>query len=81
MSTTAPYASPRSVDFTRRSGWFLEMPIGLGLGYQVARLVQISADFALRPGFDFHGDAFAGPNPVDQPKMGLSGLVGAALDF
>jgi hypothetical protein len=81
MSLSGPYASPRTAEFTRRSGWFLEMPIGLGLGYQVARIAQISADFALRPGFNFKGDAFDGPNPVDQPKMGFSVLLGAALDF
>jgi hypothetical protein len=81
MNTTNMYGSPRTVDFTRRSGWFLEMPIGLGLGYQVGRIAQISADFALRPGFNFNGDAFNGPNPVDQPKMGFTVLIGAALDF
>ncbi len=74
-------SGPLAADLTSRSGWFLEVPIGLGLGYQVQRAVQLSADFALRPGFNFKGDAFEGEKAYDQPKMGLSLLLGAAIDI
>lgn len=74
-------ASPIAADITKREGWFLETPIGLGLGYQVLRIVQLSADFALRPGFSFKGDAYEGEKAFDKPTMGFSFLLGAAIDI
>lgn len=81
LVTTGMYGSARTADVTRRSGWFLEMPIGLGLGYQVVRFAQISADFALRQGFNFKGDAYEGNDPLGKPKTGFTVMAGAALDF
>lgn len=81
MATQMTLTSAPAATLSNRDGWFLEAPIGLGLAWQAARVLQLSADFALRPGFNFKGDAFKGTNPVDEPKMGFSFLVGIALDF
>jgi len=82
FATQAAYtASPIAADITKREGWFLEVPIGLGLGYQILRVVQLSADFALRPGFSFKGEAYEGDKAYDKPTMGLSFLLGAAIDI
>lgn len=82
LALSPAYTSgPVAADVTKREGWFLEAPIGLGLGYQVLRIVQFSADFALRPAFSFNGDAYEGSQAYDKPKMGLSFLLGAAIDI
>lgn len=81
VSQPAYTSTPVAADITKREGWFLEAPLGLGLGYQVLRIVQLSADFALRPGFSFKGDAYEGSKGYDKPTMGFSCLLGAAIDL
>ena len=70
-----------SIGFIERDGHFLEVPIGLGAGYKVAKLLELSLDFALRPGFGFGGDAYEGDQAVDETKIGLTGLFGVSVDL
>lgn len=69
------------VGFIQRDGHFLEVPLGIGLGYKIGGIFELSADIALRPGFGFGGDAYEGPYPVDETKIGLTGLIGASIDL
>lgn len=71
----------RPTQFTSLAGHFAEVPFGLGLGYKVAKIAMISAEFVLRPGFGFGGDAYSLPNGFGEPKMGFTGMLGASLDF
>lgn len=75
------YAAQTTANVQKRDGWFLEVPIGLGVAYKIASIAQVFVDFAFRPGFNFKGDAHAGPYAIDEPKTGLSVLAGGALDF
>ncbi|MFW5741118.1 MAG: hypothetical protein ACOC1F_12205, partial [Myxococcota bacterium] len=70
-----------SVDFVERDGHFLEVPIGIGAGYKVAKLFELSLDVAFRPGFAFGGDAFEGDQSVDETRIGLTGMLGASIDL
>ncbi len=77
------YAATSGVPFglQPREGHFLELPVGLGLGYKAAKIVLLSLDLALRPSFGFEGDAYKGASPVDETKLGFTGLLGASFDL
>ena len=66
---------------TPRDGHFLEAPVGLGLGYKTARIIELSLDLAIRPSFGFAGDAYEGPSGYDKTTMGYTGMLGAAIDL
>jgi hypothetical protein len=74
MSTTP------TAELTKHDGWFLEVPIGLGLAWKPFKVVQLSVDYALRPGFNYKGSAYEGAHPCND-KIGMSLLFGVALDF
>lgn len=66
-----------------RSGYFLEIPLGIGLAYEIASILHVSADFTVRPAFAHFGDAFDDElrEPNDAHAFGYSVLGGLALDF
>jgi opacity protein-like surface antigen len=63
-----------------RGGHFVEIPIGIGLAYQVLEVFQLSLDVAYRPGSAFGGSAFDSVG-VTRPTSGYSVLLGAAIDL
>lgn len=65
--------------FRQRDGWFLEVPVGLGLGLTAADILMLSADFAIRPSFEFHGSAFY--EEAADTSMGYTFMLGASLDL
>jgi opacity protein-like surface antigen len=69
------------VQFIQRDGHYLEIPIGIGLGYKIGNFFMLSADISLRPGVGFGGDAYKGHSPVDETKIGMTGLIGASMDL
>ena len=85
--TVASYPGLYTPDVTttvdERSGYFFEVPVGLGLAYEIASILHISADFTFRPGFGHFGDAFDEDvrEPNDTHAVGWSVLAGLALDF
>jgi hypothetical protein len=64
-----------------RSGHFFELPIGVGIAYEVIAIFQLSLDAAYRPGVAFGGDAFSGIGAANHPSGGWSLLLGAALSL
>lgn len=64
-----------------RKGHFYELPVGLGLGYKTAKILELSIDFGVRPSFGFGGDAYDGPAAYDKTKLGFTGMLGVALDL
>jgi len=72
-----------STTLEERSGYFFEVPLGLGLAYEIASILHISADFTFRPAFGHFGDAFDQDlrEPNDAEVVGWSVLGGLALDF
>ncbi|MCU0691663.1 MAG: outer membrane beta-barrel protein [Polyangiaceae bacterium] len=72
---------PMLSEVVERDGHFVELPIGLGVGYKLAKLVELTADVALRPGFGFGGDAYDGPQKYDESNVGLAAMLGAAVDL
>jgi hypothetical protein len=82
--TAASYSWPSvtygglTVPERNASGHFFEIPIGIGLAYDVAPLFQVFAEAAYRPGVGFAGNAY----PDDaRPTRGYSFLVGAAINL
>jgi opacity protein-like surface antigen len=71
----------RSGGFEARSGHFLETPVGVGIAYELAKIIHLSADFALRPGMSFGGAAYDDDPGYGQPKFGWSLMAGAALNL
>lgn len=71
----------RSGGFEARSGHFLEIPVGVGVAYELAKIIHLSADFALRPGSSFGGSAYDDAPGYGQPKFGWSLMAGAALNL
>lgn len=69
------------VDFVEADGHFVEVPIGLGVGYKLAKLFELSLDFAIRPGFGFGGSAYDAGSGYDESKIGFTGLLGASVDL
>jgi opacity protein-like surface antigen len=63
-----------------RAGHFLELPIGVGLAYELAGLFHLSADAAYRPGVSFGGDAY-NTYGISHPASGWSVLLGAAINL
>jgi len=89
VGVTYPVEGTTRVDLTSvvptslipRDGHFLEVPVGLGLGYKTAKIVELSLDLAIRPSFGFAGDAYEGSLAYDKTKMGYTGMLGAAIDL
>jgi Outer membrane protein beta-barrel domain len=85
--TVASYPGLQTADVSttvdERSGYFFEVPVGLGLAYEIASILHISADFTFRPAFGHFGDAFDESlrEPNDAHVVGWSVLGGLALDF
>jgi hypothetical protein len=73
--------STRTGGYADVDGHFVEVPLGVGLAWDVAKVFALSADFALRPGSSFGGSAYEGSGAVTLPKptSGWSLLLGAAL--
>lgn len=71
----------RTGGFEARRGYFFETPVGLGVAYEVIRILHLSADFAMRPGFGFGGAAYDDVSAYSEPKWGYSILLGAAVDL
>jgi hypothetical protein len=62
-----------------RGGHFVEIPVGVGIAFDVLPLLQGSLDFAYRPGTAFGGNLYdAG---VPKPTNGFSVMLGIALDL
>jgi len=64
-----------------RSGRFLEVPIGVGIGQEVLERLELSLDVAYRPGLAFAGDAFGDAPAISRPGFGWSVLFDATVDF
>jgi opacity protein-like surface antigen len=65
-----------------RSGHFLEIPIGVGLGFEkLLEIFQLSLDATYRPAVAFGGDAFSGLGAANHPTNGWSLLLGAAVNL
>lgn len=85
--TLASYPGLATADVTtsieERAGYFLEVPLGIGLAYEIASILHVSADFTVRPAFAHFGDAFDATlrEPNDAQTFGYSVLGGVALDF
>ena len=73
--TWVNYSTP-----TDALGHFWEVPIGVGVAYEVIPLLQISLDVAYRPGMSFGGTAFDSAN-ISHPTSGYSVLLGAAINL
>ena len=71
----------RTGGFEARRGRFWEVPVGIGVAYEVIRILHLSADVAVRPGMSFGGDAYELTPPYSEPKWGYSVLLGAAIDL
>lgn len=71
----------KSGGFATNDGHFWETPIGVGVAYEVLKLVHLSLDVAWRPGMSFGGSAYEGVPPLSQPRGGWSAMLGAALDL
>lgn len=71
----------RTGGFETRAGRFYEIPIGIGSAYEIAKIFHLSADFAIRPGMGFGGEAYEKSPPYNEPKWGYSLMLGAALDL
>ena len=84
--TLASYPKLSAADRTaidERNGYFFEVPVGVGLAYEIASILHVSADFTFRPAFGFGGDAYDETLFVanDAHAAGWSVLGGVALDF
>lgn len=64
-----------------KSGQFYEIPIGVGIAYELARILHASLDFALRPATGFGGTAYEEPSRYGEPAWGFSLMLGASLNF
>lgn len=71
----------RTGGFERRKGRFYEIPIGVGVAYEIAGLLHVSGDFAARPAMGFGGEAYDRMPTYSEPKWGFSLMLGAALNF
>lgn len=71
----------RTGGFERRKGRFYEIPVGLGVAYEIAKIVHLSGDFAIRPGVGFGGEAYDKLPSYSEPKWGYSLMLGAALNL
>lgn len=71
----------RTGGFEQRKGHFWEIPVGLGVACELAKIFHLSADFAIRPGVGFGGDAYGGERPYSEPTWGYSAMIGAALNL
>jgi hypothetical protein len=74
--TFASYTAPWD-----RSGHFWECPLGLGVGYEVIDILELSVEGAYRPGFAFGGGAFGDQLSISRPGAGFSVLLGATVEF
>jgi len=71
----------RTGGFEARRGRFYEVPLGIGVAYELARILHLSADVAVRPAMGFGGDAYDRAPGYSEPKWGYSVLLGAAIDL
>lgn len=71
----------RTGGFESRQGRFYEVPVGVGAAYEVAKIFHLSADFAVRPGMGFGGEAYEKSPHYSEPKWGYSLMLGAALNL
>jgi hypothetical protein len=65
-----------------RSGKFIEVPLGLGIGYQPFKPFHVDLGFTYRPGFSFKGDAYevsTGFEPYRQSTGGWSVTLGISM--
>lgn len=67
--------------FESKTGDFYEIPIGVGIAYELARILHASLDFALRPATGFGGTAYEEPPRYGEPSWGFSLMLGASLNF
>ena len=55
---TDPTSSPPNVTVTPATGWFLEVPVGVGMGWRFRRPWELVAELQGRIGFDMNGSYF-----------------------
>lgn len=67
--------------YESREGHFFEVPVGIGVAYELARILHLSGDFAVRPGMGFGGTAYDRSPRYSEPKWGYSLMLGVALDL
>lgn len=82
LASDPDHPAARTGGLQAAGGHFVEIPLGLGLAWDVARVVALSADFAVRPATSFGGTAYGpidGATSPTEPKLGWSFLLGAAL--
>ncbi len=61
------------------SGHFVEVPLGIGVTYDVVERCQVSLDAAYRPGFIFDGHGLWTNQAPNTPTHGASLMLGAAF--
>ncbi len=82
LATAVASGSPTPpLSLVDRSGYYIETPIGLGLGYQILQIIQLSFDLAARPGMAFSGDVYDVKPAYDHTKMSVTAMFGASLDL